>query len=135
MRSSRSTTPASPSRCCTVRNVASARRVPDLCMADGSSVRPVRPDFKENPRPPRVCASPLATRLVALTVGIMLVGAARDQMYSQEELARHFSHTFSPRTTNRYSCIILHRHHFAVRVAGPLLVTASGVSYSAPPCT
>jgi transposase InsO family protein len=42
------------------------------------------------------------------------LGEARGRMYSEDELAPHFSHALFPRTTNRYGCVTLHSSHFYV---------------------
>ena len=47
------------------------------------------------------------------------MGTARGRTYSQDALAEKFAHAFFPRTTNRYGCVTLHRHHFYVEEGLP----------------
>jgi transposase InsO family protein len=43
-----------------------------------------------------------------------VLGEAKGRMYTQEELARGFSHALFPRMTNRHGCVTLHRYHVSV---------------------
>jgi hypothetical protein len=58
-----------------------------------------------------------AQRLPPIPVEIL--GEAKGRMYAQEELARHFSQTLFPRTTNRYGCVTLRSYHFYVEEGLP----------------
>ena len=49
----------------------------------------------------------------------VVLAEAQGHTYSQEELARKFSHALFPRTTNRYGCVTLHSYHFYVEQGLP----------------
>jgi hypothetical protein len=48
-----------------------------------------------------------------------VLGEAKGQIYTPEELARKFSRALFPRTTNRYGCVTLHSYHFSVEAGIP----------------
>lgn len=48
-----------------------------------------------------------------------VLGAAKDRVYAEDELARRFSQALFPRTTNRYGCVTLHSSHFYVEAGLP----------------
>ena len=48
-----------------------------------------------------------------------VLGEAKGRLYTQEELARHFSHALFPRVTNRHGCVTLHSYHFYVEEGLP----------------
>jgi len=52
-------------------------------------------------------------------IPVEVLGAAKGRMYTQEELARCFSHALFPRVTNRYGCVTLHSYHFYVEEGLP----------------
>jgi putative transposase len=56
-------------------------------------------------------------RLPPIPVGVL--GAATGRRYTQEDLARCFSHALFPRTTNRFGCVTLHSYHFYVEEGLP----------------
>jgi transposase InsO family protein len=52
-------------------------------------------------------------------IPVEVLGAAKGRMYTQEELARCFSHALFPRMTNQYGCVTLHSYHFYVEEGLP----------------
>jgi transposase InsO family protein len=48
-----------------------------------------------------------------------VMGTAKGRLYTQDELARHFSQAVFPRTTNRHGCITLHSYHFYIEEGLP----------------
>jgi transposase InsO family protein len=52
-------------------------------------------------------------------IPVEILGGTKGRLYSQEELARHFSHALFPRTTNRHGCVTLHSYHFSVEEGLP----------------
>jgi transposase InsO family protein len=52
-------------------------------------------------------------------IPLSVLGEAKGQTYSPEELGRKFSHALFPRTTNRYGCVTLHSYHFYVEAGVP----------------
>jgi transposase InsO family protein len=52
-------------------------------------------------------------------IPVEVLGAATGRMYSQEDLARCFSHALFPRTTNRFGCVTLHSYHFYIEEGLP----------------
>lgn len=52
-------------------------------------------------------------------VPIHVLGEAKGQLYSPDELARKFSQALFPRTTNQYGCVTLHSYHFYVEAGLP----------------
>jgi hypothetical protein len=52
-------------------------------------------------------------------IPVEVLGTAKGRMYTQEELARCFSHALFPRTTNQRGCVTLHSYHFYVEEGLP----------------
>ena len=52
-------------------------------------------------------------------IPLEVLATAKGRTYSQDALARKFSHALFPRTTNRYGCVTLHRSHFYVEEGLP----------------
>jgi transposase InsO family protein len=52
-------------------------------------------------------------------IPLEILAEAKGHTYSQDELARKFSHALFPRTTNRYGCVTLHSYHFYVEEGLP----------------
>jgi hypothetical protein len=52
-------------------------------------------------------------------IPVEVLGAATGRRYSQEELARAFSHALFPRTPNRFGCVTLHSYHCYVEAGLP----------------
>jgi transposase InsO family protein len=55
----------------------------------------------------------------AQPIPLVVLGAAKGRLYSEDELARKFSHALFPRITNRYGCVTLHSYHFYVEAGLP----------------
>jgi hypothetical protein len=52
-------------------------------------------------------------------IPVEVLGTAQGRTYSPDVLAEKFAHAFFPRTTNRYSCVTVHRYHFYVEEGLP----------------
>ena len=52
-------------------------------------------------------------------IPVEVLGEAKGRVYTQEELARCFSHALFPRMTNQYGCVTLHSYHFSVEEGLP----------------
>jgi hypothetical protein len=52
-------------------------------------------------------------------IPIQVLGEAKGRTYAPDELARHFSNTSFPRTTNRHGCVTLHSYHFYIEEGLP----------------
>jgi hypothetical protein len=52
-------------------------------------------------------------------IPVEVLSSATGRMYTQDELACHFSHALFPRMTNRHGCVTLHSYHFYVEAGLP----------------